>query len=524
MKKRFMRMISMLMVMVMTLGMCVTGYADDPTYSITVENSIGGVEYTVYKVFDATYAKDEDGNPTGAVSYTIKADDPWYSLVSVTDSPFTLTASADGSCYVVSTTADSDAIAAWFNAITEYPSGSQVGSSQTGNGGSITFEPEEAGYYLVVPESDLYDPVAVTVDTAAPNVTVADKNQTPGGGTFKKTVDGESYTNGEEAAYTIESYVPTYDGDKKVVSYTFTDTMGAGLTYNNDISIIITGTGVNELDITNLCTITTGTSDVEGETVLTIYYEIEDIEGYPADANITITYTATVNEAADETNVTNSVGMDHTVEGTDEPIPDPGPNPGTHSYVYGFDLAKVGADSVALDGAQFELTDSNGDKISFVYVEAETEGGTGTYEVYDGNADEADDVTTIITVGEANIWGLGAGEYTLTEIVAPDGYNLLESPVEIVIATITTTDDDGNTVVTGWTVTVDNGNPGYGSISDGSSHGVSSMPTVSIVNNAGSTLPGTGGIGTTIFYVVGTLLVLAAAALVVAKMRLGKTE
>ncbi len=506
MKKKFMRIISMLMVLVMTLGMCVTSWAAGEC-SITIASPVGGETYSLYKVFDATYLND------GSVSYTIKSTDDWYELVSDEDSPFDL-ASGDEETYYVTLKSDASEtdVAEWFNNLSSYP-GTAV-SSKTAEDENIVFDNLNAGYYLIVPGTG--SDKVVTVTTAAPDTTVIDKNQTPGSDFAKTAVDAEtgdsSYSIGDTVSYTIKSYVPTYNESYKVESYTFTDTMGAGLTLDvTSITVKISGTDFEE---TTLEGVATATPNSDGTTTITISYNIADITNYPADASIEISYSATVNASADETNVSNDVTMTWTEDGGNGP--ETPPTAGTSGYIFGFDLIKTDTNNTELQGAQFTLS-QNGELISFVYDEE-----YNVYEKADGTEEEGS-TTTTITVGDANIWGLGDGTYTLTEIMAPDGYNLAE-PIEFTIAE--SKDSDGN--VTGWVITSGSATLGSGSFSDEEEetdeHGIAEMAGISVIDNAGTTLPGTGGIGTTIFYVVGTLLVLAAAALVVAKMRLGKTE
>ncbi len=520
MKKRFMRMISMLMVLVMTLGMCVTGYAASD-YVITVENSIGDKTYSAYKVFDASY----DGS--GNVAYTIESDSVWFELVNGTDSPFTLTASAGSSTTYVVTFEDGEEAAAWL-AEQEVPSGATAAASETGTGSSIELDVGAPGYYFITTGSG----TVVTLTNATPSATVIDKNWEPGGNLNKDADGGASYSIGDEIEYLITSSVPSYNGIYKVSSYTFTDTMGAGLTYVEDsVEITISGTGLSE-DLT----LTSEQYEVSfsGDNVLTITYYIYDengdavIENYPADATVTITYKALVNDAADGIDLTNDVKLSW--EGTsDDGTPDPGPTTppesGTEGHTYGFDLQKTDSNNNVLTGAEFTLykagdvdADGNPNYITFIY-----DSESDTYEVWDSVTEGETSYTITVSDGLVNIWGLGAGTYTLTETKAPDGYNILTDSIEF---TITATTDSTTGEVNGWTVTVNNTIVGTGTFSDTDEHGVvaSSIPTYTVVNQSGTALPGTGGIGTTIFYVVGTLLVLAAAALVVAKMRLGKTE
>ena len=93
--------------------------------------------------------------------------------------------------------------------------------------------------------------------------------------------------------------------------------------------------------------------------------------------------------------------------------------------------------------------------------------------------------------GEAKFEGLEDGTYELIEVVAPAGYNLLTAPVE---ATVSGSDTDTTTLSVSKT----------------------------IENNSGTVLPSTGGIGTTIFYVVGSILVVAAGVLLITKKRMSR--
>ncbi len=509
MKKKFMRMISMLMVLVMTLGVCVTGYADD-AFTITVENSIGDKTYSAYKIFDASYDSNSD-----AVSYTINSESAWYSAVSEATDIFTLTETSVSGVFQVTVNngASGEAVLEVlknaFDEDTMTPA-----ATGTGNGGAIELDVHESGYYFVTTTSGS----VVSIDTAAPKASIVDKNQKPGeggsdpkdpdwNGGFTKDADTESVSVGDKISYTIKSYVPTYDGESVITSYTITDTMGSGLTYDNNAVVTLIGTGLTDYeDITNFCTISLDNH------ILTITWDPAVIGAasgytYPADAVITIKYTATVNEAADETDLTNNVAMEWTKN--DGTTGDTDDNPEVTIYTYGFDLTKTdGTDK--LDGAEFTLQKAgSSDPITFLYDE-----NSNTYEEWDGIADGTTTATISVTGGEVNIWGLAAGTYILTETKAPDGYNLLTAPMTIEIS-----GTDG-----GWTVTYEDSTSSgvFGDAVDG--HGVASMAAITVVNNAGSSLPSTGGIGTTIFYVVGTILVLSAAALVVTKMRLGKAE
>ena len=97
---------------------------------------------------------------------------------------------------------------------------------------------------------------------------------------------------------------------------------------------------------------------------------------------------------------------------------------------------------------------------------------------------------TPVTNGKAHFDGLEDGKYELIEVVAPEGYNLLTDSTEV---TVPGKDDQDNLVLT---------------------------VTAEVENKSGSELPSTGGIGTTIFYVLGGLMVIGAAVILVSKKRM----
>lgn len=116
--------------------------------------------------------------------------------------------------------------------------------------------------------------------------------------------------------------------------------------------------------------------------------------------------------------------------------------------------------------------------------------------------------------GKAYFKGLGAGEYTLTETVTPEGFNTLD-PITIVISfrgpeVVNTGEEPGF-----WAMTWN------GESIDGGATGIFAQ---NVINQSGSLLPSTGGIGTTIFYVLGGILVVGACVLLVVRKRMSKSE
>ena len=112
-------------------------------------------------------------------------------------------------------------------------------------------------------------------------------------------------------------------------------------------------------------------------------------------------------------------------------------------------------------------------------------------------------VVTTDATGYAEFIGLGVGEYFLIEVKAPDGYNQLTEDIEIVVG-VERTDEHGLIV---WDPELDED----GNVVEYVAH---------IENNVGTELPSTGGMGTTLFYVLGSILVIGAVVLLVTKKRM----
>lgn len=118
--------------------------------------------------------------------------------------------------------------------------------------------------------------------------------------------------------------------------------------------------------------------------------------------------------------------------------------------------------------------------------------------------------------GLFKIIGLDDGTYKLREIKAPDGYNLLDSDVEVKITATTANGQE-------WTGAPEDALTKLGTASDGGNT-ETGVAFITIGNNKGATLPETGGMGTTLFYIVGTVLVIGAAVLLVTRRRVNAQD
>lgn len=238
--------LALLMVLVMSLSLLtVTAFAAG-TGKIIIENATAGMEYKLYKVFDASYTDGtNDGTSNGTkpagATYTIKSTDPWYSLVNASGSPFKLTkntAHADDSTYIVSIEeGQQETVATWFQSVDA--SSLIATKTETPTNNTVTFDGLDKGYYYIKSE------VGATVTLTHANETrkVIDKNQQPGwgtdpdstkpGGKFIKT--GANGTGTEYGAlgtadiggtldYKIDIFSATnYQGDKMIKEYIIED-------------------------------------------------------------------------------------------------------------------------------------------------------------------------------------------------------------------------------------------------------------------------------------------------------------
>ena len=162
----------------------------------------------------------------------------------------------------------------------------------------------------------------------------------------------------------------------------------------------------------------------------------------------------------------------------------------TITYTYEFDVVKTDSSNKLLDRAVFELYYTNGTKINLVLED-------GTYRV--ATANDKDTITEItVTDGKITIKGLDNGDYYLTELTPPNGYNKLTENVNFTIK-----DANIKTTMTG-----DTWNDG-----DGGVH---------VINYTGDEMPETGGIGTMLFITIGSIMVLGFGVLLVTKLRISK--
>lgn len=241
----------------------------------------------------------------------------------------------------------------------------------------------------------------------------------------------------------------------------------------------------------------------------------------PVGGMIVVTYKATINANAlkyDEVNnkATLDYGDENHTTSTETPEV-----PTKYIDVNILKFAKTESGETGLAGAEFTLSknEDGSDPISFVDLT------NGNYRV--ATKEDATTTTTVVSpagtdvLGKINLDGLGAGTYYLTETKAPDGYNLLKAPVKIVITETT----DATTGETTLTVQIPELNEDGSVKEDADGNEVLMLANpVKVQNMTGAELPSTGGIGTTIFYVLGGILVVGAGILLVVKKRMSSEK
>lgn len=466
--KKFKTLASVVLVMMMILSMMVPVMAG--TITVPGDKDDDGNDdleaYTAYKIFDVTKLMNADGKTVDGYAYSIKATDPWVTVLQDEDQTWvTLTLSADGSEYVVSATtsftdeAATKAFAAYLNG--NIPATARV--TELAEGSNTVAD----GYYLIV--SSLGSALALTT-TDIP-VTITEKNSYP---TLTKAVDDEDAQIGDTVTFTLTVTVPatvdknmviidTYDNTFEVDYDSFVVKAGSTpLTENTDYTI---GAYYLDDDTDGFQLTLKPTANVIGKTV-TIKYEAE------------LEKTASIGDAN-----TNKAHLCYSNYKTPEVT--------AKVYTMQYELTKVtkvnGAD-VQISGAEFKLytTAAGGDAIKFVY--SKDSNGNEYYRVADST--ETTGTTDTIKVGKATIQGLDAKvTYYLEETKAPAGYNMLTERHSFILS-----DEDSERFNT----------------------------SEKIENQTGTELPSTGGIGTTIFYCVGGIMAVGAFVLLITKKRMNR--
>ena len=508
--KHIKKLASLLLVLVMVFALATTAFAEETTYSITINNSAKDHTYEAYQIF------------TGDLSGTTLSNIVWGSGVS--EAGRTALGDAAAKAETLKTEADAKAFA---KAVAPYLT-TAAGSANTVTDGKYVISGLAAGYYLVkdqdgslTGDADAYTEYIIKVvsDTTAtpkssvPTVEKKVKDTNDSTGVTSDWQDSADYDIGDSIPFQLKATLANNVSSYTTYKVVFHDTLSKGLTYNNDAKVYIDGTETNGFTVT-------ATVNADGTTTLTVSCDDVKALGAGNSSVITVEYTAKLNENA----VLGSAGNPNEVylEYSNNPNKsetgdnETGETPKDVVIVFTYKtiINKVDSENTPLTGAAFKLEKLIKGK----------DGAAGTWTTV--KEFTVDETTTSFTFS-----GLDDGQYKLTETKTPAGYNTIGPIYFVIEATHDVTADAPTLKTLNAYLTDANGNK-QTERKDGESVNIdlgtvdltAGSITTTVVNKSGSKLPSTGGIGTTIFYVLGGVLVLAAVVLLVTKKRMSGAE
>lgn len=495
MKKAMKKLMAALLAVAMVCAMAIPAFAAGGAGAttgegkITIDNAVIGHTYKIYRILNLQY------NDT-AKSFRYEKNDKWGAFVEEQTAYLAVDSKTGVVTWANSDNADNGtaikalAVAAGQH-VTDTPS-LAADDSKEATSNTVIFDNLPLGWYLVV--SDLTTDAICSIDTTAKEVTIKEKNGAP---TVEKKVEYASGSWGEgndgNVGDTVNFQTTIYVTDGNPTNYILHDKMSNGLAFQTGtISVKKNGDPFTDY------TIETPIDDCT--------FEIKFKEGsLHTNDKVVVTYSATINSNA----VVGTTGNDNDTwlkYGDEGKIT----RSKTKTYTWSFNILKF-------------FTDSNGDKkyladVEFVLYRKDNSANKTEYAQFDSNnkltgwtatESEAGKLRTNAT-SNVCVEGLDKGTYFLKETATPGGFNGLTTDVEVQI------DSSCNTLRgAAYTVQYKMANANDEDFTDAGDEKI-----VPIENKRGTTLPGTGGIGTTIFYVVGGGLMVAAAILLITKKRM----
>lgn len=489
--------------------------ADNATLTVsTTDAKFAGKTVNAYKMFSATVSGDGK-----AVSYTLTDEwKPFFKnstasgLTDVTDANINDKANdyvskLTGNALAAFATKASNWAQTKANNITVGATAT-VSADASNSKYTATFTGLDYGYYVVaVPGATLANAssqYATLVSVHSTSVTAEIKGNLPTvdkkvqvNGTGKDATDAKI---GDTLTFTLTSTIPDMSA-YSTYTFNFKDTLSKGLTFGQVTSVKVEGAN-SPLTVNTDYTVTTPTAS-NNNTLTVAMKDFKTKQQVNAGKKITVTYTATLNKdavvggAGNVNSATIQYSNNPSTNGTGESEPSK-----VRVFTYGFTVDKYTGDkydnaATRLAGAEFTLALKNGTAISFVQVAAGNETTNAVYRV--AKAGETGTTTTITTPanGKVDFRGLKNGEYTLTETKAPAGYNKLASAIGVEV----NGKNDG-TEAMGATVIIKYNNNNGSVYDQTASNGI-----IPVQNKSGAILPGTGGMGTIAFTVIGVLVI-----------------
>lgn len=455
--KNMKKIVALLLATVMVMAMSISAFAAG-TGSITITPP-DDVDEDVVITYNIYKVFDADASADGSkISYKLVNGKDAAPAGFTVDSAGNVTY-AGGESVTELTAADIAAIAAYV------ANDTPVATVTSTGGANAVAENLPNGYYYITTTTG----TVVTIDSTKPSVTVEDKNVVPG---VDKVI---SATNPDYGSYDADgkkalaqvgtevTYTATITVGKGQVGYVFKDTLGTGLEYV-----------ANSLTVTDMTADTDYTLTISGQNI-TVAFKDDSIKDLAQDSTIVVTYRAKVTSAALQDKPaenTATISYGNNSQYTSEP---------SKADVYNAKISVIKNDDQKkpLEGAGFVLKNEAGKYYKFA---------DGAVTWVDAEADATEYKSGADGKLDGEFTGLANGKYTLVEKTVPTGYNKAADKE----------------------ITIEKGNYEAGNLKQ----------EATVENKAGSVLPTTGGIGTTMFYVVGSVLVIGAAVVLISKRRM----
>ena len=539
------KLLGLLLAAVMVLAMGVPTFAASGEYTITINNALAGHTYQAYQVFAGDLSENEetlsnvtwgDGVDGTAILTALKGTEE------ETTAYENCTTAADVAKVLETYGENSSEMKAFADIVGQHLTETTSGtlSAYNSENQSYTISGLAAGYYLVKDKDDTVSGADAYTDfilKVVKNTEATPKSDVP---TVEKKVQeddkynqdggyGNGYNDvadwniGDAVPFKLIGTLPENFADYDTYQYIFHDTLSAGLDLNEESIAVYyasdkAGTDKTSISSDNYTIHVPGTEDADQCSFEVAFADLTSVEGVNAEKYIIVEYTATLKTSAEIglpgnpnrvylefSNNPNSGGEGDTGETPEDKV---------IVFTYELDVTKVdGKDAnTKLEDAEFKLYDANGK-----YVIVDDEGKVT------GWADNEEGGSTLKS-GEDGLFkviGLDDGTYWLKETKSPDGYNLITDPIKIEIKATTVNDqewtamEDSSDALTALEIKVTVGS----TTTSGNGDTESGIVATDIENNKGATLPETGGMGTTIFYVLGAILVLGAGVLLIARRR-----
>lgn len=461
-----MKSIKKLICMLFMLVLSIVNVSAAEKGTITINKAIVNESYNIYKVLDLeTYDKVND-------HYIYRAVSRWETFLDGATDYLEARNENGDKYYVWKDGVDKSSAKEFAEKAYKYAKDNNITPTKTkkATSTSVVFDNLELGYYLV----DSSVGALLHLTTTNPTATVYEKN------TLNPNVDktvlenstGEYGKENDDMIGSTISYKTTITTGAGYGNYVLYDVMDKGLTFN--VNSVVVKIGDDVVDVNNY-EVKTNVTDY----TFVIEFNNEFILKQPKNTNIDVYYTATLNKDATvegDGNINKTFLQYGNDIKTDKKK--------TVTYTYAFEIIKTNKEGEKLTGAEFKLLDNNGNGNEIKVVLKDEV--SNTYRVATGN-----EIGVNIKAGKATIEGLDKDSYKLKEVVSPEGYNKLTSPVEFSV--------NGKTNVT-----------------------IIERTLVNVINYTGSELPETGGIGTKLFITSGLSLVLICGLVLVTKLRLYK--